>query len=104
MFYRGEKCGLVRRYSDTLLIFMLKARRREKFVDRPVRLRLPEIGGAQDVLSALATTIKAMGLGEITPDEAATIAGVLDAKRRAIEAVQLEERIAKLEQQTESRR
>jgi hypothetical protein len=85
IFYQGEKCGLVRKYSDTLLIFMLKARRREKFAERPVRLRLPEIAGAQDVMKAQAATIEAMARGEITPDEAATIAGVLETKRKAIE-------------------
>jgi hypothetical protein len=39
-----------------------------------------------------------MAEGEITPDEASVIAGVLEAKRKAIETVQLEERVAKLEQ------
>lgn len=33
VFYRGEKCGSVREYSDTLLIFMLKAKRPLKFRD-----------------------------------------------------------------------
>lgn len=31
VFYQGEECGTVRKYSDTLLIFMLKARRPEIF-------------------------------------------------------------------------
>ncbi len=34
VFYRGSECGAVRKYSDTLLIFMLKARRPDKFKDR----------------------------------------------------------------------
>lgn len=34
VFFKGEKCGTIRRYSDTLLIFMLKARRPDKFKDR----------------------------------------------------------------------
>ena len=58
---------------------------------------------ADDVLKAQAAMIRAMAAGEITPDEAATIAGVLDAKRKAIETVQLEERVAKLEQQSGAR-
>lgn len=33
VFHRGEVCGHVREYSDTLMIFMLKARRPEKFRD-----------------------------------------------------------------------
>ena len=34
VFYQGEQCGAVRKYSDTLLIFMLKARRPEKYRER----------------------------------------------------------------------
>lgn len=34
VFYKGEKCGTIREYSDTLLIFLLKARRPEKFSER----------------------------------------------------------------------
>lgn len=33
VFYQGTKCGTVREYSDTLLIFMLKAKRPLKFRD-----------------------------------------------------------------------
>jgi hypothetical protein len=33
-FYEGEICGHVRKYSDTLTIFLLKARRPEKYGDR----------------------------------------------------------------------
>ena len=33
VFYQGQTCGVIRRYSDTLLIFTLKARRPEKFRD-----------------------------------------------------------------------
>jgi hypothetical protein len=41
---------------------------------------------------------KAMAAGELTPDEAGAIAGVIEAKRRAIETVELEERLRKLEE------
>lgn len=34
VFYKGEECGTVRKYSDTLLIFLLKGRRPDKFKDR----------------------------------------------------------------------
>ncbi len=33
-FYEGAVCGHVQRYSDTLAIFLLKARRPEKYGDR----------------------------------------------------------------------
>ena len=34
VFYLGEKCGAVRRYSDTLLIFLLKGAKPEKYRER----------------------------------------------------------------------
>lgn len=34
VFYKGEPCGTIRKYSDTLLIFLLKGVRPEKFRDR----------------------------------------------------------------------
>ena len=34
VFYKGEVCGEVQKYSDTLLIFMLKARRPEVYRER----------------------------------------------------------------------
>jgi hypothetical protein len=33
-FYEGEVCGHVRKYSDTLAIFLLQARRPEKYSDK----------------------------------------------------------------------
>jgi hypothetical protein len=71
---------------------------------RPVQLDLPTIESATDVLAALSLTVAAMAEGEITPDEAAVVAGVLETKRKAIETVELEARLTHLEQQTEKRR
>lgn len=34
IFHQGQMCGAVQEYSDTLMIFMLKARRRSKFGDK----------------------------------------------------------------------
>src|SRR5215469_1028887 len=43
-----------------------------------------------DLLPAFAAVVTAMGSGELAPDEAAVIAGVLEAKRKAIETGNLE--------------
>src|SRR3954453_22722121 len=48
---------------------------------RPVNLTLPPIKTAADVVEALGATVQAMDDGEVTPEEAVTIAGVLEAKR-----------------------
>jgi Bacteriophage Sf6, terminase small subunit-like len=44
-FYEGQLCGHVRKYSDTLLIFLLKARRPEKYSDRVVNTHQGPGGG-----------------------------------------------------------
>ena len=51
----------------------------------------------EDIQTAYSVIIKAMADGEISPDEAATVAGILDAKRKAIETAELERRIEALE-------
>lgn len=34
VFYQGDECGTIRKYSDTLLIFLLKAHKPEKYKER----------------------------------------------------------------------
>lgn len=64
---------------------------------RPVEIELPEVKTAADVLAAMAAVLDHVAEGEITPDEGATVAGILEVKRRTLETVDLEERIAALE-------
>jgi hypothetical protein len=93
-----RKCIDLARGGDTTALRLCMERLAPALKSRAVQLPLPAVETAGDVLKAQAATIHAMAAGKITPDEAATIAGVLEAKRRAIETVQLEERVAKLEQ------
>lgn len=75
------------------LLERLEPRRRT----RPVRLELPEIRTPDDLLSAMRQVVAAMASGSLSPDEAAAVAGVLDAHRRAFETDDLERRLAALE-------
>jgi hypothetical protein len=50
------------------------------------------------VTDALAAIVKAMGAGEITSDEAVALAGVVELQRKALEMVEIEARLAALEQ------
>jgi len=65
---------------------------------RPVNLTLPPVRTAADVVEAIGATVQAMADGEVTPEEAATVAGVLEAKRRAIETCELAETVERLKQ------
>ena len=66
---------------------------------RLVWLHLPKIVTAEDVLVAHSAITDAMAKGTITPDEATTIAGLLEAKRKVIETIEIEARLATLEKQ-----
>jgi hypothetical protein len=66
---------------------------------RPVTLALPAMQSAADVVAAVGAVADAVGAGDITPDEGAAVAAILEAKRRAIETVELEGRVAKLEKE-----
>jgi hypothetical protein len=65
---------------------------------RPVSLDLPAIKTAADVVAAVGLVADAVGAGTITPDEGQAISAVLETKRRAIETVELEARVAALEE------
>ena len=65
--------------------------------DRPVKFDLPPVGTASDISKALGAIAKSMAAGELTPDEAGTVATVMEAHRKAIETVELEERVRRLE-------
>jgi hypothetical protein len=65
---------------------------------RPVKLDLPVLNTSADVAEATAIVAREMAAGELTPDEAAGVTAVLEAKRRAIETTELEARIKALEE------
>ena len=44
-----------------------------------------------------------MAAGEVTPEEAATISGVLEARRKALENQELADRVDRLEHEMKSR-
>lgn len=65
---------------------------------RAVEVTLPEVTTATGLVPALAAVIAAMARGELTPDEARAVAGVLEVQRQAIEVATLEARIAAVEE------
>lgn len=63
----------------------------------PVTLTLPPITTAADVVTAIGAVIAEMAKGALAPDEAQMIAGILEAKRKAIETTEIEARLTRLE-------
>jgi hypothetical protein len=70
---------------------------------RRVAFDLPKIEKAEDLLPAFAAVVAAMGAGDLALDETAAVVGVLEAKRKAIETVDIEKRLTALEARSASK-
>ncbi len=105
----GEAAAITRKAielaleGDTMALRLCMERVAPLRRGKPVRFDFPLIEQASDVSTALGSILQATALGELTPDEAVTIAGILEAKRRAIETVDVEARLAALEKATEGK-
>jgi len=64
---------------------------------RPVNITLPEVKTAEGVAEAQAAVVQAVADGELTPEEATALTGILEARRKTIETQDHESRISALE-------
>ena len=64
---------------------------------RPVRLELPEMRTAADLVAALGAVVAAVADATLTAEEAQSVAAVLEVQRKAVETADLERRVAALE-------
>ncbi len=67
--------------------------------ERPVRIKLPELGSASDASRAMAAVTAAVARGELTPAEGGELARLVESHVRAIEATEFECRLRALEEQ-----
>jgi hypothetical protein len=67
--------------------------------ERPIALNLPLISSLDCVGTAQVEILNAVAIGEITPQEGERVSSIVDARRRSIEAIDLEARISLLEGQ-----
>ena len=71
--------------------------------ERVVCFEMPPLEKAADCIPVLASIVRGVAEGELTPGEAAALSKILDSYTRAVELADLAERIAKLEQQNGGR-
>ncbi len=69
----------------------------------PVSFKLPTIETAADISKVLTVVLASVACGDLTPDEATAISGVVEVKRKAIETEELGARLTALEQAAEDR-
>ena len=66
--------------------------------ERPVCIDLPDTGTPEGCSQAQSAILLAVGAGDLLPSEGAVLAGIVENRRRSIETVELESRIAALEE------
>ena len=94
---------LVRRYSDNLLLALLKAHRPPRR-ERSVRFQLPALRSAADAASAMATLTAGVATGDVTPGEAAELSKLVGAFIAALAAHDLDQRLRTIEEENRAKR
>jgi hypothetical protein len=95
----GRKAVELAKCGDTVALRLCLERIAPVRRGRPISLVLPSMSTPADVTTALTAIVSQMAEGEITPEEAATAASVIETKRKALETEELDRRVAILEQQ-----
>ena len=63
----------------------------------PIFLALPDTSTADGIAEAQNAILQAVAAGDLLPGEGATMAGIVEARRKAVETLELEQRITALE-------
>lgn len=64
---------------------------------RTITFDLPKAETAEDLAAALGSVLEHVASGDLTPDEAASVASIVETRRRVLETVELERRLTALE-------
>ena len=105
----GEVEALTKRCIEAALDGDMVAMRLvlERIAPRPrgraIRFDLPEVTNSGDLKAAALALLKAVSLGELSPDEASAVAPLVEGARKAIESDELARRLDALEQALEGR-
>jgi len=99
-----RKCVELAKEGDTVALRLCLERILPARKSRSVAFDLPDLHQAADLVPAFAAVVQAMASGTIAPDEAMTVAGVLEMKRKAIETVDIERRLAAIEARQEGKK
>ena len=94
---------MVQRYSDNLLLALIKARRPPRR-ERSVRFQLPALHSMADAAAAMASIAAAVAAGEITPGEAAELSKLVEAYIKALETGEFDQRLRAVEARIDAQR
>ena len=83
--------------GDTVALRLCLERVAPPRKDLPISFPLPTMASAKDAAAAAGAVLQAVASGELTPNEAAQIMGLVDSYRRTLEITELEARVVALE-------
>ena len=93
-----QKCVDLALEGDTTALRLCLERILPPRKGRTVKIDLPLVQTPSDALRASSAIVDAVARGQLTPDDGGALAGLVEAQRRAIETVELEERLQAVEQ------
>lgn len=65
--------------------------------ERPISINLPDTATCEGINQAQQAILEAVGAGELLPGEGQALVGIVEARRKALETQELEQRVAALE-------
>jgi hypothetical protein len=93
----------IRRYSDTLLLALLRAHRPPRR-ERSIRFQLPVLKSAADAAGAMAAISAGIAAGDVTPGEASELAKIVEAFVKALDAGEFDLRLKAVEERGNAKR
>src|SRR5262249_9701715 len=100
----GRKCIEKAKAGDPVALRLAMERIAPVGRGRPVVFKLPPLASASDLPKALGAMLTATSRGEISPEEAVNLAQVVEVRRKSLETLEIEERLASLEARMANRR
>jgi hypothetical protein len=92
-----QKCVALALEGDTTALRLAMERIAPVRKGRPVVMSLPAVDKPTDVTAAISAVVASMAAGNLTPEEASAVAGVIEVQRRAIETADHEARLTAIE-------
>ena len=83
--------------GDTVALRLCLERLAPPRKDAPVRFELPPMEGAENAAAAMGAILASVASGQLTPNEASSLAMLVESYRKALETAELEVRIKALE-------
>jgi hypothetical protein len=71
--------------------------------ERPIAIDLPSTDTAEGINQAQQAIIEAVGMGELLLGEGSALAGLVELRRKALETIELEQRVTALEEKANAK-